>query len=556
LIGIISKTSEREIVQEFFELFKTPWEFYDENRYYDVVLTTGDYISEIETKLLLIYGSNETRYDSENGIGIGSNKKGALLEYDEWNLPIYKNILTFVDSSSPVLRIKESSDTVSVVAGVEINSKNKKILRIGYDLFQEIYFLLSSGQSIEYAHIPTTEIHISILRNLILSSGISLIEIPPIPSGYDFITCLTHDVDFAGVRFHRFDRTMFGFVYRALIGSLIGVLKGRTSWKKLLKNWKAVILLPWVYIGCAEDFFNQFDRYIEIEKGLGATFFVIPYKNQDGQDISGKAVKGRAIRYDVTDIEPELQKLIESGCEIGLHGIDAWRSSKKGRDELNRILQFIGETEIGLRMHWLYFHNQSPQILEDAGFYYDSSYGYNEAVGFRGGTTQVFRPQNAKKLFELPLHIQDTALFYPGRMGLTEKQARNLVDEILKNTKKYGGLLTINWHQRSLGPDRLWDDFYIRLIEDLKRLNVCFARAGDAVKWFHKRRSVFFEKAEFVESSIKLKLGGYNSTQQPGLLVRIHRPIEIEKETLVPGKCKRIYLDFPLKDKTELEISF
>ena len=54
LIGIISKTSEREIVQEFFELFKTPWEFYHENRYYDVVLTTGDYISEIETKLLLI----------------------------------------------------------------------------------------------------------------------------------------------------------------------------------------------------------------------------------------------------------------------------------------------------------------------------------------------------------------------------------------------------------------------------------------------------------------------------------------------------------------------
>ena len=42
LIGVISKTNEEEAVQEFFELFKTPWEFYKENKTYDVVLITCD----------------------------------------------------------------------------------------------------------------------------------------------------------------------------------------------------------------------------------------------------------------------------------------------------------------------------------------------------------------------------------------------------------------------------------------------------------------------------------------------------------------------------------
>ena len=556
MIGIISKTFEKEIVQEFFELFKTPWEFYNASRYYDVVLSTGDYFSNIETKLLLIYGSNKTLYDSEGSIGIGSNKKGTILEYGDWYLPIYKNALTFISSNKPVLRIKGSAEVVEIAAGIEINQKEKKIIRIGYDLFQEIYFLFLSGQPAEYAHIPTLEIHISILRDLILRSGIPLVEIPPVPSGYDFITCLTHDVDFAGIRFHRFDRTMFGFIYRALIGSFIGVLRGRTSWKKLLKNWKAVFLLPWVYLGCAEDFFNQFDKYIEIEKGLGSTFFVIPYKNKGGRDISGREIKERAVKYDVLDIKPVLEKLVKSGCEVGVHGLDAWMDSERGRKEYDLISSIVTITDIGTRMHWLFFNGQTPEKLEKAGFFYDSTLGYNDAVGYRSGTTQVFRPPGAKRLLELPLNIQDSALFYPKRMNLAELKAMESAKNIVKALKLFGGVLTVNWHQRSLGPERLWDDFYIRFLEDLKTHNVWFARGGDAVKWFQRRRSVFFEKSEFDGKSLKLKLGGYAFNQQPGLMVRIHRPIEKEKETLISNKCMCSHFDYPLEDNTELEISF
>ena len=41
MIGVIANPSERPIVSEFFELFKTPWEFYQSDRHYDVLLSSG-----------------------------------------------------------------------------------------------------------------------------------------------------------------------------------------------------------------------------------------------------------------------------------------------------------------------------------------------------------------------------------------------------------------------------------------------------------------------------------------------------------------------------------
>ncbi len=108
-------------------------------------------------------------------------------------------------------------------------------------------------------------------------------------------------------------------------------------------------------------------------------------------------------------------------------------------------------------MHWLYFADESPQQLEDAGFDYDSTWGYNDAVGYRAGTSQVFRLPGTKHLLELPLTIMDTALFYPGRMGLTARAgAARCAGESSPKRARFGGTLVVNWHDRSLAPERLW----------------------------------------------------------------------------------------------------
>ncbi len=69
------------------------------------------------------------------------------------------------------------------------------VARIGYDLFSEVHTLLVVGQPVLYAGIATLDLHIALLRDLIVGNGILLVEIPPVPDGFRFMACLTHDVD-------------------------------------------------------------------------------------------------------------------------------------------------------------------------------------------------------------------------------------------------------------------------------------------------------------------------------------------------------------------------
>ena len=174
-------------------------------------------------------------------------------------------------------------------------------------------------------------------------------------------------------------------------------------------------------------------------------------------------------------------------------------------------------------MHWLCFSPSSPQVLEEAGFAYDSTVGYNDVVGYRSGTTQVYRPPGATILLELPLHIQDTALFYEGYMGLTSFAAEDRCNILVNNVERYGGVLTILWRPRSLAPERLWNDSYVGLLKTLQKRRVWFATADQVVDWFRKRRAYSFENAECPEAL-------HDGT--PPLLLKIHAPNEPISEVL------------------------
>ncbi len=110
------------------------------------------------------------------------------------------------------------------------------LARIGYDLFSEVRTLLTVGQPPANANMPALELHIAFLRDLITGCGVPLVEIPPVPDGYRFIACLTHDVDHPSIRRHKWDHTMFGFLYRAIFGSLRNLIRGRMSVQDLLTN--------------------------------------------------------------------------------------------------------------------------------------------------------------------------------------------------------------------------------------------------------------------------------------------------------------------------------
>jgi hypothetical protein len=520
MIGVIADPTEHDVVCEFFELFKTPWEFYREGARYEALLCSGDHQFDRAAKLILFYSGRSTHFDSGQKVNTFRQRNNCILSYQADRIPIYGDTVTFPEKSSNFLIEEDSQNCAAYVD----ESDKRIVVRVGYDLFDEVRTLLTTGQPPVNADMPTLELHIALLRDLLTGCGLSLAEIPPVPNGYPFIVCLTHDVDHPSVRRHKWDHTIFGFLYRAVFGSLRKLIRGRSSVKDLVRNWAAALKLPFVYLGLAKDFWRDFDdRYLEMEKDLPSTFFVIPFKNEPGQRPDGPAPAFRAARYAAQDIADTIAKLIAAGREVGLHGIDAWLNSSKGREEVQEVRRLTGASEIGVRMHWLYQGEQSPALLEEAGAAYDSTIGYNETVGYRSGATQVYKPPMAKRLLELPLHAMDTALFYPDHLGLSPRQARRLLNQLRDNAIRFGGCLTVNWHDRSLGPERLWGECYSTAVKDLRERSAWFSTAGQAVTWFRRRRAAAFQTDCNRPSGFRVRVAANHGNALPGLRLRIYK---------------------------------
>jgi hypothetical protein len=316
---------------------------------------------------------------------------------------------------------------------------------------------------------------------------------------------------------------MLGFLYRSTVGAVRNLLRGTISVSRLLQTWRAAASLPLVYLGWARDFWEPFEWYLKAEKNLSPTYFLIPFKHRAGEQVTGAHASRRATAYDVGDLRETSVTLTKDGCELGVHGIDAWHSVEKGREERKRVSEVTGQPATGIRMHWLLQDSATASVLEDAGFAYDASAGYNETVGYRHGTTQVFRPLGARTLLELPLHIQDGALFYPQRLGLSESEARERCQPLVDHANGQGGVLTLLWHDRSHGAERFWGDFYLQLIEKLKSRNVWFGNAGQVVNWFRLRREVRFTREE-TSSDTGLCLQYEGGEAKPPMTVRIYKP--------------------------------
>src|SRR2546428_3983760 len=239
MIGVIANRTDHGVIREFFELFKTPWEFYRSDRRYEVLLCAGDaQFRPTAAKLVIIYASSKTLFDAEEEID--SQRRSTILSYKGGRIPIYEGSITFRHKGFGIL----TDEIFHESAGYLQQSNSSTLARIGYDLFREVHTLLTVGQPTANASIPTLDMHIALLRDLIIGSGVPLVEIPPIPDGSSFIACLTHDVDHPAIRHHKWDHTMFGFLYRAVIGSIIAGVRGPPPVRPLLTYSSAAILLP------------------------------------------------------------------------------------------------------------------------------------------------------------------------------------------------------------------------------------------------------------------------------------------------------------------------
>jgi hypothetical protein len=419
-------------------------------------------------------------------------------------------------------------------AGIRQQAQHRTVIRLGYDLFDEVRHLLTEGQPAEFAQVPSLDAHIRMLREWIVRSGIALTEIPPVPASYRFMVCPTHDVDFVRIRDHGFDHSVKGFLYRAVVGSVKRVVSGRLSLMQLARNWLAAAAWPLTRLGWIPDYWNHFETYSRIEDPDRSTFFLIPRKGADGSGVNLPHPERRATRYDIGDVPQEVHRLIEQGHEVGLHGIDAWQNVDKARAEKQRIEEVSHASCHGTRMHWLCFGADSMRQLEGAGFTYDSTCGYNDTIGYKAGTALVFRPPGCERILEVPLHVQDVAMFYPVYLNLKPADALRQCRIFMDHAAQQGGVLTLLWHMRSPGPERLWGAPYRALLQMTRAEGAWIAPAHHVAAWFAKRRNAAFDAAQHA-----WRTAPETVADTPGLIVRTYaagdwddRPLEYKDRNL------------------------
>ena len=488
MIGVTATNAHRDCVSEFFQLFKTPWEWVVPGKRYDVVLCADGETEPSNAKLAVVYGAAEHPMDRRAGVSTRRMTGPVAIQWRDFVLPVYRGLTTFqggIDRS--MLSTQNGAADYCTADGA------RTFRRVGYDLFSEVSHLLSEGQPSSYARNPTLETHIALIRQILADAGVEYVEVPPRPHGADFICCLTHDVDFFGIRRHVADRTLAGFAVRGTLGTVWDVIRGQRPLDEAVRNLRAVASLPLVLAGARPDPWDPFRDYARADRGHKSTFFLVPFKSRPGTAPDGTVAAARAVAYCVRDVQAQVQEAVASeATEVAVHGIDAWRDADAGRAEKAEVNAVTGQQRTGVRMHWLYFSADSPRYLEDAGFDYDSTCGYNDTVGFRAGTLQAFGLPGTRHLLELPLSIMDSAMFYPDRMGLTRDEAAKRCTHLVQQAQRFGGALVINWHDRSLAPERQWGRFYNNLLDDVEAAGAWFATAADAIEWFRWRRSIRF----------------------------------------------------------------
>ncbi|MDG7030579.1 MAG: hypothetical protein JRN64_02585 [Nitrososphaerota archaeon] len=195
--------------------------------------------------------------------------------------------------------------------------------------------------------------------------------------------------------------------------------------------------------------------------------------------------------YPLGELKGETERLLAGGWDVGLHGdFGTHASLARMKRAVADFRDGLGFKPGGVREHYLKFdYAKSWQVMDAAGFDYDTTVGNTDRLGFRLGLTTPFHPPDARwrplRLLELPLSLMDTTLW--GYLHKSEEGGMQDVLRSLGTVSRVGGLFTLLWHQEAVrmrGGRTYW-----KVLEGLGRMRKrCFVGSGaDISRWWKGR---------------------------------------------------------------------
>jgi hypothetical protein len=266
------------------------------------------------------------------------------------------------------------------------------------------------------------------------------------PGASPLAVCLTHDVDNIARPFEHVWKTRERFGRLDTLGAFLG--------RSLYNNVSLV--------ASAED-----------GRGLRSSFYFM------------------SSEYPLEKVRAVSDRISESGWEVGLHGDFATHDSlEKMNEAVAKFSAGLGFRPIGVREHYLKFDfSKTWEIMEAAGFEYDTTVGNTDRLGFRVGMATPFHPPSADwrplNLIELPLTLMDTTLW--GYLKRTEDQGFEDSIAMMNAVEEVEGLFTLLWHQEAVRMKG--GRIYWRLIDAVKKKG-CYTGSGAEIAAWWRVRSV------------------------------------------------------------------
>jgi hypothetical protein len=202
------------------------------------------------------------------------------------------------------------------------------------------------------------------------------------------------------------------------------------------------------------DPFNTFDFLMSTSEavGLESTFYFLT--RDSGPPNSSN--------YRLTDpwATALLLEIARRGHRIGLHGsYNSYVDSSRIANEwaaLADACRFLPERTLQptIRQHFLRWNvGATWRAQQEAGLSVDETLGYADAVGYRAGTARAFtafdleagRPLDIRVQ---PLHVMDTTLIH--YLDVRPDEGLQLVKDLASRTHRFGGDLSVLWHNSSL----------------------------------------------------------------------------------------------------------
>ena len=263
---------------------------------------------------------------------------------------------------------------------------------------------------------------------------------------------ISHDVDHIKVWEHKKDLIIPKFLARNMIELTSGAISGKECCLRFATLFKD----KWHNI---EEIIG-FDR----ENKISSTFFI-------------GVTKGMGLCYSIENSEFWINKILQKGFDVGLHGI-AFDNSKDIKNEYNVFKKISKLNDFGIRMHYLRNNDNTVEYLNNAGYIFDST------------LFELRNPFKVGDIWEFPLHIMDGYLFHKNSrwqnqtLEQVKDEAKRKIDEAYKKDIKY---FTILFHSRNFNDSfSSWKNWYIWVIGYLKNNGLEFTNYREAIRELEK----------------------------------------------------------------------